>query len=313
MKTKTLAGIDIGTNTFRLLIAEVNSKGLKKIRSERIITRLGEGVSETHLLKEEAIHRGIIALKKFNEIISLYPVDAITAVATSALREARNKDIFLKRTKETTGLDIKILDEKEEARKTCLGMMMDMPIPESALMVDIGGGSTEFIFVKKGKPLFIHSLNIGVVYLSEKYMKNDPPTEEEIKKMDMEISQEITSLKEPLKKFLSEETVFIGTAGTITTLSAMTQGLHSFDHNKVHNSMISLNSVKEIFSDISKKTMQQRAKKYPVLESPRLDIIVPGTLILLKIMMIFGFKEVFVSDNGLREGILLDLYNEFTT
>jgi len=312
MKSKILAGVDIGTNTSRLLIAEVDGRALKKIHSERIITRLGEGISETYLLKEKAIHKGIAALKRFNEIISYYPVEASVAVATSALRKAKNKNRFLKMAKELAGFDIKIISEEEEARLTSLGMTLNMPILKSALMIDIGGGSTEFIFLRGGRSLFIKSLDLGVVYLADKYMRHDPPTENELKEMDMEISQKITPLKEPIKKFFSRETTFVGTAGTITTLSAMLQGLIRFDHNKVHNSVIPLNSVKEILFDLSRKTMNQRAEKYPVLESSRLDIIVPGTLILLKIMTAFGFKEIIVSDNGLREGVLLDFYKQMT-
>lgn len=312
MKTKSLAGIDIGTNTFRLLIAEVYpvrklGGSLKEIHSERIITRLGEGVSETNLLKEEAIDKSISALKEFKKIISGHQVDALAVVGTSALRDAGNSLTFLERAKEESGIDIKIISEEEEARLTSLGMMMDIAVPESALLVDVGGGSTEFIFVKENEPLSIHSLNLGVVYLTDKHMKNDPPAEEEIKRMDIEISKKLISI-ETWKEFLSKETAFIGTAGTITTLSAMVQDLNSFKHNRIHNSRILFNSVKDIFSEISKTSTRQRAEKYPVLESPRLNIIVPGTLILLKIMMTFGFREVIVSDNGLREGIILDLY-----
>lgn len=299
----------MGTNTFRLLIANVNGSSLKEIYSERIITRIGEGVSESGLLKKEAIQRGILTLKRFADIISGHDVEGITAIATSALREARNSDEFLTQAKDETGLDIKILSGEEEAGRSLLGIFIGIPAPESALIVDIGGGSTELIASRDTKPLFIKSLNLGVVYLSDKYMKYDPPRKEDMELMGAEISQKLTPVVSPIIKLLTANTVFIGTAGTVTTLSAMIQGLSSFEHEKVHNFRISLSAVREVFSDISTISAKERAK-YPALEPERFDIIVPGSLILLRIMETFGFKEVIVSDYGLREGIILELYNK---
>lgn len=307
-KSRTLASIDIGTNTFRLLIANVSGNNFKEIYSERVITRIGQGVSESGFLRKEAIQRGIFTLKRFADIISRYDVKGIIATATSALRDARNSDEFLKQAKAEAGIDIEILSGEEEARKTLSGIFIGIPAPESSLIVDIGGGSTELIVSRDTKPLFIESLSLGVVYLSDRYMRYDPPRKEDIKRMGAEISQRLAPVVFPVTELFTENTVFIGTAGTITTLAAITQGLRGFDHRKVHNFRISLSSVREIFSDISTISAKERAK-YPALEPERFDIIVPGTLILLKIMETFGFKEVIVSDYGLREGILLELYN----
>ncbi len=324
MKTKTLAAIDIGTNTFRLLIAQVypvrksgrdflsngvNNSVFKELYSERIITRLGKGICENGLIKKKAITTGIAVLKKFSDIISHHHVYKTAAIATSALREAKNSDEFLKKAKETTGLEIEIISGEEEAKKTSLGMLIGIPPPKSALMVDIGGGSTELIFTRQQKSLLVHSLNLGVVYLADKYMKHDPPLKEDLKQMAEEISQKIMPIAKPFTRFFSKETAFIGTAGTVTALSAITQHLTKFEHSKIHNSRIPIEKVRDIFSHISIITIRERAKYHP-FEPARLDIIVPGTLILLKLMEAFGFKEVIVSDNGLREGILLDLYKK---
>lgn len=309
MKTKTLAGIDIGTNTFRLLIAETDGKNIKEVRSERIITRLGEGLAETGCLSEKAMERGMATIERLSEIISGHRVEAIHAVATSALREARNGGDFLRRAKESTGLDIEVISEEEEAKLTFLGMTMDMGIPNSAVLVDIGGGSTEFIFVREGQVVSTRSLKLGVVYLTDRYMRNDPPAREDIEEMKAEVFRNIATIR-TAQGHTSRDTVFIGTAGTITTISAMAQGLSTFDHKRIHKYRLSLATVEEIFTIISGLSAGERAERYPVLESPRLDIIVPGTLILLEIMMTFGFKEVIVSDRGLREGIILKLYNK---
>jgi exopolyphosphatase/guanosine-5'-triphosphate,3'-diphosphate pyrophosphatase len=169
VKNKTLAAIDIGTNTFRLLIAEVQSDpwqknySIKEICSERIITRLGDGISDNGSIKRQAVTRSINALKKFSNIIYGQNVYETLAVATSALREAENSDDFLKKVKDATGLEIKVITGREEAEITASGMMIDMVLPKTALMVDIGGGSTELIFRKSKKPVLANSLNLGVV------------------------------------------------------------------------------------------------------------------------------------------------------
>ena len=327
MKDKTLAAIDIGTNTFRLLIANVNFNprkdlySINEIFSERVITRLGAGISRNGLLRKEAITKSLIVLGKFSDILSQYEVPKISAVATSALREAKNSDEFLKKTKAATGLNIKIISGEDEAKKTASGMLMDIPAPDTALMADIGGGSTELIFSRHGKPSFVHSLNLGVVYLADRYMKHDPPLKEDLIQMERCISQEIRKIVKPYLKLITSygrtavrpysklKTVFIGTAGTITTLAAVAKKLKIFEHKKIHHAILTRRKVENIFSAISGISSRERAEFIP-FEPSRLDIIVPGTLILLKLMEIFNFKEITVSNYGLREGILIELYNK---
>ncbi|MBI5675124.1 MAG: Ppx/GppA family phosphatase [Nitrospirae bacterium] len=308
MRSRTLAGIDIGTNTFRLLIAKVDDKGLNELYSARVITRLGEGVSLTGLLKEEAIERGLNALKEFRNIIAAHKVEAVAAVATSAFRVAKNSGDFIKRAKDETGIDPKIISEEEEEWKTFRGMKTGIKVPESSLMVDIGGGSTEFILSKNGEATLMRSLKLGVVYLADMYMKSDPPADDEKMLMRHAVLQSLSSLEPQF----SEAKALIGTAGTITTISAMAKGLTIFERSKIHNTRISLEPVREIYTAISGSARKERAELYPVLDSSRLDIIVPGAMILLEIMIKFGFKEITVSDNGLMEGILLDLYDKIT-
>ena len=316
VKNKLLAAIDIGTNTFRLLIAKVqreNDNGIKysikEIHSERTITRLGQGIPEKGLIQKGPITRSISALKKFSDIILEYGVYKTSAVATGALRDAENSDEFIKKVKEITELDIKIITGEEEAKKTLSGILIDIKQPNTALMVDIGGGSTELIFSKKGTPSIVQSLNLGVVYLAGTYMKHDPPLDKELNQMAAKISQEIMAHVKTFKKHISEDTACIGTAGTITTLAAVSQGLTEFEHSKIHGMKITIEKIKSIFSDIASVTAHERAQYIP-FERERLDIIVPGTRILLTLMEAFGFKEVMVSNYGLREGILIDLYEK---
>jgi exopolyphosphatase/guanosine-5'-triphosphate,3'-diphosphate pyrophosphatase len=312
---KKLAAIDIGTNTFRLLIAEIaedsrqNEYKLREIHSERIITRLGEGIHHNRYLKKEAIERSIDALRKFCQIVAAQDVIKTSALATSALREARNSTYFLDEVKKVTELPIEIISGEQEAEITATGMLLDMTVPESAFMVDIGGGSTELIYAKKGAPQFVHSLNTGVVYLAGRYMLYDPPRSKDLNKMEDTITQKITGICDSFKQHFTEDTVLIGTAGTVTALAAMTQNLRKFDHNKIHNFKISLDRVRDIFSTISRLSSHERAQHIP-FELARLDIIVPGTLILSKLMETFNFSEITVSNYGLREGILIELYKK---
>jgi exopolyphosphatase/guanosine-5'-triphosphate,3'-diphosphate pyrophosphatase len=315
MKTRPLATIDIGTNTLRLLIAEIGYNSGKKnytiheVYSERVITRLGEGLPEGGLMRDEAITRSLAVLQKFSETLSHYGVGKTAVVATSALREAKNSTRFLQQAKESSGLDINIISGEEEAKKTAAGMMIDLCLPQTAFMVDIGGGSTELIFSRQRQPLLVQSLNVGVVYLTERYMKQDPPAQEDLKLMGNEISLKIKTLAGLFKKLLTNSTAFIGTAGTVTALSAITQKLTRFEHKKIHNTKITKEQVKDIFSKISHITSRERAQYLP-FEPQRLDIIVPGTFILLTLMEEFGFQELIVSNFGLREGILIELYEE---
>ena len=308
-KTRPLAAIDIGTNTTRLLIGRVKRNGIEKIYSERIVTRLGEGISKNGLLKKETITKSIAVLKKFSSVISQHRVSNVSAIATSAMREAKNRDEFLKKAKKEAGLKIEVISGKEEAKKTALGMMAGIKLPKTALMVDIGGGSTELIFIRRRNPELVRSLNLGVVYLADKYMKNDPPLEKDLTQMGNFISRKILSAAGSFKKLFSEDTVFIGTAGTVTALAAMAQHLLKFEHSKIHNFRLTIKKARDIYSKISTITAKERIK-YHSFEPERLDIIVPGTLILLKLMEVFGFQKIIVSDYGLREGILIDLYRK---
>lgn len=309
-----LAAIDIGTNTFRLLIAEArkvrgNNYTIREIFSERIVTRLGEGIAETGLLKKTAILRSISALKKFRRIICRHHVYRTCAAATSALRDAKNKSTFLKKAEKDTGFKIEIISGKEEAKKTSSGMLAGVNPAGTALMIDIGGGSTELIFIKNKKILLVKSLNLGVVYLAEKHMKNDPLLKEDLSRMSREIIRKINPIIKPFAKLSSGKTVLIGTAGTVTTLAAIAKRLTRFDKSKIHNSKITLEKIRRIFYDISTVSAKERIR-YHTFDPTRLDIIVPGTLIVIKLMESLGFKEIIVSNYGLREGIIIDLYNK---
>ena len=314
MKDKLLASIDIGTNTFRLLIAEVifdsttNYYSINEIHSERVITRLGDGLSDNGMLREKSMLDSIETLLNFSNLISKHNVCRTSAIATSALRKAGNSQDFLKQAKEVAGLDISIISGEQEAKITASGMLLDIQIQGPALLLDIGGGSTELILRGAETPEVIQSLNLGVVYMADKYMKNDPPSENMLSSMGYEITMQISMLQGIFENLRPLETSFIGTAGTVTALAAISLGLPDFEYDRIHKYKLCIDNVKKIYSRISVISSFERARLIP-FDPARLDIIVPGTLILLKLMESFGFNEITVSNYGLREGILIELYN----
>ena len=309
----TYAVIDIGTNTFRLLIADVSpgqgkdTISFREIHSERIITRLGEGLSEDGLLQEEALKRGIDTLRQFSKLIDEHNCEKVLAIATSALRNARNSAEFIANAKESAGIEIEIITGEEEAELTAAGMLIDIDGPGSCLMVDIGGGSTELIFTGDNVTPAVRTLDLGVVYLAEKYMKSDPPSGNDLEMLGKEISDKVETVREFFTSLITPETILMGTAGTITTLAAALQQLEKYNHDRVHNFRMNITDLKGICSEMTKMTTAERSKFLP-FEPSRLDIIVPGTLILLTLMSIFRFNEIVVSNYGLREGILAELY-----
>ena len=311
MSTK-YASIDIGTNTLRLLIAEIGNEHLQPIYLKRIITRLGGDYKENIGIAASAQERTIKALEFFAEKIREHGVKEVRAVATSVVRKAKNKKEFLKQVLKQTGLNIKVISGDEEARLSLEGVLSVTGYHNKrCLVVDIGGGSTEFIAVADGKMAGAWSLEMGVVHLTEEYLKTDPPTPYELNAMENEIKGVIANLKDlmsqslPSAFSLEPSALFIGTAGTITTLAAIDQGLEKYEPDKINNYILKYTAIKKIYNHLASLPLRQR-EEILSLEKGREDIIIPGAAIVLKAMEAFGFSSITVSDAGLLEGILID-------
>ncbi len=318
---RSLASIDIGTNTFRLLISELNDNGqLHQRVIRREITRLGGGFTATGGLTEDSMARGIATLSAFSELLRGNKVDEVRAVATSVVREARNGREFVRRVKEITGLDVEVIDGDEEALLALKGVLSCITVNTSdALVFDIGGGSTEYILSSLGNPVYSESLKLGVVHAAERFLHSDPTKEEEIEK----VSNHVVEILKPfldnlvqngLKKRLppeNKDVTLIGTAGTITTLAAMDQGLESYDPSRINNYLLTHDRVKRLLNDIYPLALSERSQVCS-LERGREDLIVAGTVIVLKTMEVFGFRELMVSDGGLLEGVLIDMVQRKT-
>jgi exopolyphosphatase / guanosine-5'-triphosphate,3'-diphosphate pyrophosphatase len=301
-----LAGIDIGTLTCRLLIGRVSGDGrLTEVHSDRRILRLGEGVDRDHLLRPAAVARVVETLRDWRAVINSHHVVGQIAVATSAVRIARNREEFLGRVKQEVGFDVEVISGEEEARRTLLGISSGLPAGVSSILgLDIGGGSTEFMLDRPGRVPVIHSVEIGVVRLTERLLASDPPTADEILAVRELIAKEAEQARTTLGELGG--VTLVGTAGSITTLAAMAQKLTAYEPIRIHNYRLSLETISGLERELLGRTKVQR-REMPGLEEGREDVVVAGTLILRGVMETLGFSEGLVSDLGLREGILLDL------
>ena len=303
---RILAGIDIGTLTCRLLIAELAPSGtLRELRSDRRILRLGQGVDRDRMLRGDAMARVAETLKEWCTLMEGYQVDASIAVATSAVRDAGNREEFVRLIHRQTGLEIQILSGEEEARRTILGIRSGLPAGVSdVLALDIGGGSTEFILDRPGQTPMMRSVDIGVVRLCERLLRHDPPTSEEIHQAREWVRAETVAAVGEMT--LPVGLTFVGTAGTITSLAAMAQQLPTYEPARIHNYRLARTVVEELESTLLARTKSERVG-LPGLEANREEVIAAGAIILRTVMETVKIPSLLVSDLGLREGVLLDL------
>jgi len=310
-----VAGIDIGSNTLRLLIAELRSVGgrvrLRPIFEDRRITRLGERIVDSGRLSPSAMSRTLRALAEFRAAISDHPVDRIVGVATSAVREADNRPLFLDRVKKETGLEIEVISGEEEARRTLLGVRYGLEPDDSNLLVlDIGGGSTEWIVVTAGRVQEMRTFDIGVVKLTDRYLAGDPPSAEDLDRLVRAVEEKFRPMSPVLRGRSGDR--LIGVAGTVTTLAALELGLATYDPARVQNMRLGFGRVESWYRKLAGMTLEER-RRLVGLERGREDLIVAGAALLWVAMRLAGANEVVVSDYGLREGVLIDWFERNVT
>ena len=305
-RTLRLAGIDIGTLTCRLLIADLTpGHPLRELRSERRILRLGEGVDHTKRLSVPAMDRVIQCLREWKRVIDSHHITACIAVATSAVRDAENRDEFLERVTREAGFDVEVILGEEEARRTLLGIRSGLPVGVTDILaLDIGGGSTEFILDRQGQKPIIRSIDMGVVRLCERLLRHDPPTDEEVSLAREWVIRETKAAVAGLGDYRGA--TFVGTAGTITSLAAMAQKLLTYEPARIHNYQLELETIRELEQILLSRTKAERVG-LPGLEKNREEVIVAGAIIIRMIMETLNQKECVVSDLGLREGVLIEL------
>jgi exopolyphosphatase/guanosine-5'-triphosphate,3'-diphosphate pyrophosphatase len=316
-----LAGIDIGTNTIRLLVAKTSDTSHQELYSGRTITRLGEGLDRTGILAQEAQERSLRALEEFAAVLGRHAVVRTSVVGTSALRNAGNASEFIAAVKERTGLDIAVINGQDEAMLTLAGVRRALSQGQdkdndpltSALVVDIGGGSTELIITRQSGITSMESLPLGAVYLTERFVRHDPPAADELDSLRRTIREELTRWEQDAGKPAGIDPASLqscaGTAGTITTLAAMAQELRKYDPDRINGYVLSKASLDGMVIMLSTTRLEAR-KSIPGLEPGREDIILAGAIVLQEVMDRCKTRELLVSDWGLREGIVFDLYEK---
>lgn len=308
------ASIDIGTNTLRLLIAEAGTNGgIRPLVYKRAITRLGGGYSVESGIDPASALRTFRALEDFKKIIVENGAAEVLATATSVVRRAVNRGWFIEEVLKRTGIGIRVISGDEEARLSLLGVLSVIEDGWSKKTVmDIGGGSTEFIFTDGGILKGAWSMEMGVVHLTEKYLKSDPPAPGELKGLEDSVRGVIGELKGLMDKGGVDPDGYsgqyggtlVGTAGTITTLAAMGQNLDVYDRERINNYTLTKEKVRSMYAYLAGLKLKERELVLS-LEKGREDLIIPGTAIVLQTMEAFGFDAMKVSDAGLLEGILL--------
>jgi exopolyphosphatase/guanosine-5'-triphosphate,3'-diphosphate pyrophosphatase len=301
-----LSAIDIGTNSFHLVIVKIDTdKRFQIIDRLKEVVRLGLSSTDMKYITDESMNRGIEVLKRFKTLSDLHKA-SIRAVATSAVREALNKAEFLRRVKNETGIDVEIISGIEEARLIYLGVLQSIPIfKEKALIIDIGGGSTEFLLGHKGEIIFAESLKIGAIRYTQKYFTD------QILKMDnvYDCRENVKGMINPIVREIKKENIenFIGTSGTILNIASIIKGTNGeLSYQSLNNYSFTRKELTEVINLLLSKKNALERSKIPGLDPARADIIIAGAIILEQIFSELKIKEMNVSDYALREGVILD-------
>ena len=299
----TIASIDIGTNTVRLLISEKDSSNnLRDLYIDRSITRLGEGFSNNkRLLTTKAVNRTTEALKSFSKIINQYKVSKVRAVATSVVRESENGHKFLKKAQDEAGIQIEVISGEEEAQLMVSGVLNSVSFRDDhCILFDIGGGSTEYVYASGTNIINLISTRLGVVRLTEEFLKEE--NSENISQLTEFIKETLQSELNSFEINPNEKLSLIGTAGTPTTLAAIELGLKNYDPELVNNFTLTTDIITKKLENLLEIPEKERIN-VAGLEKGREDIIIPGAIIVLETMKIFSTNELIVSEGGVLEGI----------
>ena len=299
-----VAAIDCGTNSIRLLIADLEGKNLREVIRTMEIVRLGQGVDETGAFHPDAITRTLAALDGFAREIAKRGVEKIRFCATSATRDATNRHLFIDGVRERLGIEPEVISGDEEARLSFIGAIQDLnPSDGPFLVVDIGGGSTEFVFgttaVESAK-----SVNIGCVRMSERHFKNDPVTHEQIElaRRDTQAAITVAGAVVPI----THAKTLVAVAGTATTVAAAALELAEYDRYAIHLARISAAQVHDVSSMLAGMNREQRSS-LGYMHPGRVDVIAAGALVLSEIMKATGASHFVASETDILDGVARSL------
>ncbi|MEV0452588.1 Ppx/GppA phosphatase family protein [Streptomyces sp. NPDC050600] len=302
-----VAGIDCGTNSIRLLVADVHPETGEPIELDRRMTivRLGQGVDRTGRLAPEALERTFAACREYAAVIEEFGVgaDRLRFVATSASRDAENRADFVNGVMAILGVEPEVITGDQEAEFSFTGATGELHGADRRLVVDIGGGSTEFVVGNRHVEA-ARSVDIGCVRLTERHVRHDPPAAEEIAAIRADVRAALDLAAETVP--IGEAETLVGLAGSVTTVAAVALGLPEYDSTKIHHARISRAQVDEVVARLLASTHDERAA-IPVIHPGRVDVIVAGALVLAEIMERTGAAEVVVSEHDILDGIALSV------
>jgi exopolyphosphatase / guanosine-5'-triphosphate,3'-diphosphate pyrophosphatase len=297
-----VAVVDIGTNSTRLLIADVGDDGVEQIERRTAVTNMGRGVDHTNLICSEAVEEVCAVIGDYKARYEEMGAERVMAIATSAVRDAANGEAFIAELRERFDLDARLLNGEEEANLTYLGATSRRPDGEPTLVFDIGGGSTELI-VGSGRDVGFHtSLQAGTIRQSERHLTSDPPNPHELEDLAAEIRTLID--RAIVEQPNARPARAIAVAGTPTSLAAIDQELEPYDPARVHGYRLGLRPVQRMLSRLSSLPLAERLR-VPGLHPGRAPTIVAGTVILVQVMRAFGLQEVEVSELDILHGSAL--------
>ena len=292
-----VAAIDCGTNSTRLLITD----GARTLDRRNLITRLGQGVDATGRLVPEAIERTLAVLREYRTAIDEHGVSRVRMTATSAARDATNREDFFGPAAEVIGSPPELLSGAEEGRLSFLGATADLePSDDVVMVVDIGGGSTELI-IGITEPIGVYSMDVGCVRLTEKFLRHDPPRPEELADVLAEVRDRIEDAVLEVPS-LRDAARMVGVAGTITTVAAVEQGLAEYDRDRIHHFWLTRAAAEDVFRTLATEARADRISN-PGLEEARADVIVAGCAVLVSVLRFFDLPGCLVSESDILDGL----------
>ena len=296
-----LASIDLGSNSTRLLIAEVNDQGLNVLTRMQIVTKMSEKIQQTGEISIEAFKRVNSALRNFKKLLIENDVDDVFVIGTAALRDAKNSDEIIENIKKKYDFEVEVLSGHDEGITTSIGVLHFMENSENFLIIDIGGRSTEFIYEFENK-IISKSLNLGVVTLSEKYFSNLPIPQEIIDEAKLKIETELSQLDIKDKKNV------IGVSGTALSLASIFLDQQNFNEEELHEIKIDIDNIQEINKRILKMTEAEIITKFRGIDPKRASTITSGIFLLEIIISHYSNSPIIISKNDILEGLILKKY-----
>jgi exopolyphosphatase/guanosine-5'-triphosphate,3'-diphosphate pyrophosphatase len=302
-----VAAIDCGTNSTRLLVAGPDGRTLERLMR---ITRLGEGVDRHRALSPDAIGRTVQVLSEYRQVMDSFAVERLRMTATSAARDAANRDDFFAAAEKAAGVRPELLEGDEEGRLSFAGATFELdPADGPFLVVDIGGGSTEFAVgpapSSRLEPAGVVSVDVGCVRITERFLPSDPPRPEELSEALSVVHDYLDDVQAAVPA-VDDAARLVGLAGTVTTVAAVEIGLATYDRDRIHHFVLSRAAVEDVFRTLATEPRSARIHN-PGLEEARADVIVGGCVVLVAVMRHFRFETCLVSEADILDGLAMSL------